>query len=726
MRDETAEDVTVPPPVPPADGDAWYAPDVRAQEEVFPGVVATVTEADPGEFRYAVREPALTAGDRTALERVREHFAGANLERPRTREGTLERARKGFEPKYERAVARLVESAPAARRRLTYHALRELRLLGDVTPLALDEAIDVADVSDDRLVVHRTDFAPCETAVDADADHLDRFLAERVDRHEVRFREFSVPVVIYRERLLGADAFDLQYAVLEPPLLPGDRSVIEACKEHVWETSVDGVVGGGDGWQADGTVRDRATVVRERARRFIGRELAARNADVWREALAYRVKSALAEWGVRPPPVDDRFAADRRADLLYYVMRDFVGDGELTVPIRDPGLEDVEANRVGERIKVVPRHPEANRRIPSNLTFEDERRFENLVTQLAARDGVELNASNPTAKVNLEFPEAGADTTIRCALALPVVSEDGPHVSIRKQSPQALTPTDLVRTDSVPTELVALLWMAYEHHGVVLFSGPTGVGKTTLLNAHMPFVPYHDRPVSIDEGSREVRLPQETGVSLSTRDHQDPYKAVTMADLMTEANYLNPDVEVIAEINTSASFQTFAEAVQTGHGVLGTTHAADVPTFVNRAIEQGVPAYLLSEVDLVVFPRHVDGDRFVGRVVEFVDAGDAGPATRTVERPETTVHYDVVAERTTEGSFTVPGSDPGDLALFGRLAARENRDPAAVAREFQRKHRYVQYIVREGVDDVEDLFAFLSDLRTDEAATVERIQTDRS
>jgi len=25
--------------------------------------------------------------------------------------------------------------------------------------------------------------------------------------------------------------------------------------------------------------------------------------------------------------------------------------------------------------------------------------------------------------------------------------------------------------------------MLYEHHGVVLFSGPTGVGKTTLMNA---------------------------------------------------------------------------------------------------------------------------------------------------------------------------------------------------------------------------------------------------
>ena len=100
----------------------------------------------------------------------------------------------------------------------------------------------------------------------------------------------------------------------------------------------------------------------------------------------------------------------------------------------------------------------------------------------------------------------------------------------------------------------------------------------------MPFVPYDDRPVSIDEGSREVRLPHETGVSLTTRDHEDEFKQVSMADLMTECNYLNPDVEVIAEINTPESFETFAETLNTGHGVIGTTHAEDVEKLVNRVV----------------------------------------------------------------------------------------------------------------------------------------------
>ncbi|GAB7010067.1 type II/IV secretion system ATPase subunit [Halorubrum trueperi] len=555
----------VPAPVPPGDPEAWYAPDVRAQYEAAPGVVATVRERDGGRFGYDVREPPLSAAAARALDRVRDHFSAVRHRRPLTRIGVIERAAAGFEPKYERALDRLLDATPAARRRIDYHALRDLRLLGDLTPVALDDRIEVADVGDEReLVVHTETFAPLETGIDVDTEYVERVAAERLAQYAVGFAGLSVDVVVYRERLLGSDAFETKYAALEPDLLPGDEALIEECKERIWETTVNGVVD------------DREAFVAEHARRFLSRRLTARNTRAWLDAAAHRVRSRLADRGLAVPPVDSRYAHDRLDDLAYYVLRDFVGEGILTVPIRDPNLEDVEANRVGERVKVVPRSSilretrendeesiaAAGARVPTNLSFADEASFVNVVTGLAARDGTELNASTPSAKVNLDVD--AVDETIRCAVALPVISEGGPHVSIRKQSADALTPVDLIDRGTLSAEIVTLLWLLYEHRGVVLFAGPTGVGKTTLLNAHTPFIPFDDRPVSIDEGSREVRLPHETGVSLTTRDHEDAYKAVSMSELMTEANYLNPDVEVIAEINTPASFETFAETLNTG------------------------------------------------------------------------------------------------------------------------------------------------------------------
>ena len=706
----------VPAPVPPDDPDAWYAPDVRAQHEVHPGVVVTVTERPDG-FHYDARGPVLGAADEAALDRVTDYFGDAQLSRPRTREGTRERVAAGLGEKHRRVVARLTDQSRAGRRRIEFHALCELRGLGALTPLALDDGVEVADATAESLVVHTADYAPAVTDLPADPPHLDRFLSERLARYTVPFREFDVPVVVYRERVLGRDAFDTKYAVREPDRLPGDDELIAECKDRIWETNVDGVLE---------NASDRSAFVADRARDFLSRRLTVRNTRAWLDATKYRVRSALAEYDLAVPPVGRRFSSDRLEDLTYYVLRDFVGDGELTVPIRDDHLEDVEANRVGERVKVVPRgslraHGE---RLPTNLALDDEQRFVNLVTQLAARDGVELNASNPSAKVNLQPAEVSEDVTIRCAVALPVISEDGPHVSIRKQAADALTPIDLLEQGSLSSDVVALLWMVYEYHGVVLFSGPTGVGKTTLMNAHMPFVPFDDRPISIDEGSREVRLPHETGVSLTTRDHEREFKRVTMADLMTETNYLNPDVEVIAEINTRESFESFAQVLNTGHGVVGTTHAEDVETLVNRAIEQGVPSYLLREVDLVVFPRHVDGERYVGEVVELVDDASTENASsvdvEAVEKNGSEVGFRRIVERTPEGGFAFAGAD--DVRFLDQLAARTDRPVEDVRDEFERKRRYVEHLEREDVSDFDELFGLLSDLRTDEAATVERLR----
>ncbi len=147
---------------------------------------------------------------------------------------------------------------------------------------------------------------------------------------------------------------------------------------------------------------------------------------------------------------------------------------------------------------------------------------------MAADDGVELNASNPSAKVNIDPDGDGlhdADDTIRCAVALPTISEGGPHISIRKQSGDAMTPVDLVQRDSLPTELVALLWLLYESHGVVLFSGPTGAGKTTLMNAHMPLSHIGTVPQLLTKG--RVSASRKSRVSRQKRDEDETPTTVT-------------------------------------------------------------------------------------------------------------------------------------------------------------------------------------------------------
>ena len=224
----------VPRPVAPGEADAWYAPAVRAQYEVYTGVVATIEESELG-FEYRTREPTLGGREAAALETVREHFSAVQRRRPLTREGTAARAAAGLEPKYRRVLDRLLDVTPAGRRRVEYYTLRDLRLLDELTPLALDDRVEVVDVGDqatDRLVIHTADYAPATTAYAADAEYTARVAGERLSAYTVSFAGFEVEVVVYREHLLGDDRFTTKYAVLEPDLLPGDDELVVACVVH--------------------------------------------------------------------------------------------------------------------------------------------------------------------------------------------------------------------------------------------------------------------------------------------------------------------------------------------------------------------------------------------------------------------------------------------------------------------------------------------------------------
>ena len=139
-----------------------------------------------------------------------------------------------------------------------------------------------------------------------------------------------------------------------------------------------------------------------------------------------------------------------------------------------------------------------------------------------------------------------------------------------------------------------------------------------------------------------------------------------------------------------------------------------------------------------MFPRRVDGDRYVGEVVELLDeqsfAAVDGERCGVVQKQETPVYWNTVARRTPDGEFRFAykhpelGDDSRELGVrtIERIANRTDRRVEAVEREFHRKHRYVRHMVREGIDDFDSMFDLLADLETNEAATVERLtRTDR-
>ena len=726
MQQAAARRFPLPPVACPGDNMAWFRPQVRTQYPVGRAVV-TIRAGDDGSGVYTVRAPhdvEAETGGQDGLDRT---TVGGPPDRPLTRDGVQRRWEDGPAPSVYSLVAATAPSDRPTRRRLVDTLHRRWWCWDTLTELALDQSVTVVEVADDRRQVwlQHAMVGPAVAELDAETPCVERLTAHEVASYAVAFAGMAVAVRICTEEMGPAGPFRARYIAQEPPLCADDRRVIRRCKRELWEVHI------------DGPPQERIPQITDHVERMLQRAVRSREEDLPQDAISGTDRMEAAG-----PTGHAGHRWSQFARCRYHILRDYVGEGPLTIPLRDPHLEDIEANRVGERIKVVPRADLglSDARIPTNLQFDDEARFSNLVRQLAAADGVELNASAPSAKVNISLEDRPDQETIRCAVALPTISAGGPHVSIRKQPAAPMTPMTLIDQGAIPPMLVALLWQLLEHRGVILFSGPTGVGKTTLLNAHMPFIPADQRPITIDEGSREVFLPHETGIALTTREHESRSKRVTMAELMTEANYLNPDVEVIAEVNTPASFRTFAEVLNTGHGVVGTTHADDIDALVNRVIEQGVPAYLLGQIDLVVFPKRVGARRYVGTAVEVLgrEAHDALPdeaRTGVICKDDTKLYTNEVVWRGADGAARIAYDHPTlsegaegsgrrayrAMGVIDAIARRTDRPPSAVEAEFRAKLETICALTSAGIEDMSTLIELIGKHRDDVAAAREDI-----
>ena len=721
MQRSTAPRSPFPPVVRPGDDAAWFRPAVRAQYPVGRAVV-TIVDGDAGRGVYSVRRPVVDATIMSGCAAVDRESVRAPDEPPLTRAGVRRRWETGPPPRVRAAVTAASEPDRPTCRRIVDLLHQRWWCWETLTELAIDTAVTVVDREPERHQVwlQHDSVGAAVAATDPDAPGVDRLTATEVASYAVPFAGMPVQVRICADESPASGPFRARYIVQEPPLSAADRAVIRRCTRELWEMEV------------DVPPNERMRRIADHVETILAREVdGASGASAPHTGLG----DARGDGADAAPAGPHRWS--QLARCRYHMLRDYVGEGPLTIPLRDPHLEDIEANRVREQIKVVPRAEMGltDARVPTNLRFEDEARFSNLVRQLAAADGVELNASAPSAKVNISLADRSEQETIRCAVGLSTISAGGPHVSIRKQPAAPMTPMTLIDRGAMPPALVALLWLLLEHRCVILFSGPTGVGKTTLLNAHMPFIPADQRPITIDEGSREVYLPHETGIALTTREHESRAKRVTMADLMTEANYLNPDVEVIAEVNTPASFRTFAEVLNTGHGVVGTTHADDIDALVNRVIEQGVPAYLMGEIDLVVFPKRVGTHRYVGSAVELLGRGahEALPEearTGVIRKDDSVLYTNELFWRGADGAprmaFDHPsrggsGATPGSRASRGMgiidaIAQRIDRPPAAVEAEFRAKIETVAALTDAGVAEMSTLTELINTHRVDPAA----------
>ena len=108
---------------------------------------------------------------------------------------------------------------------------------------------------------------------------------------------------------------------------------------------------------------------------------------------------------------------------------------------------------------------------------------------------------------------------------------------------------DLINTKTCDLDIAALIWLAIEYEMNVLVSGGTASGKTSFLNACLPFIPPNQRIISIED-TRELMLPEFLyWTPLVTRSPNPEGKGeVSMLDLLINSLRMRPDRIILGEM----------------------------------------------------------------------------------------------------------------------------------------------------------------------------------
>ncbi|MBN1558168.1 MAG: type II/IV secretion system protein, partial [Lentisphaerae bacterium] len=136
-------------------------------------------------------------------------------------------------------------------------------------------------------------------------------------------------------------------------------------------------------------------------------------------------------------------------------------------------------------------------------------------------------------------------------------------------------------------------------HGVVLFTGATGSGKTTSLYAALAWLNQAERKIITIEDPIEYQI---QGIS---QLQVNPVIGFTFASGLRSVLRHDPDVVLIGEIRDAETASIAVSASLTGHLVFSTLHTNDSAGALPRLIDMGVEPYLVASSVLAIIAQRL-------------------------------------------------------------------------------------------------------------------------
>jgi len=283
--------------------------------------------------------------------------------------------------------------------------------------------------------------------------------------------------------------------------------------------------------------------------------------------------------------------------VKYLFIRNKIGLGAMDPLIVDPYIEDISCSGLG---KIFIEH-KIFKALVSTVSFITLDDLDDFVLWLGERIRKPVTPKAPISDATL--PDGSRINIVYGR----EVSKRGSNFSIRKFTETPLSVFELLESGSLNYQMLAYLSLTIGNGMNVFVSGETASGKTTLLNAVTTFITPMAKIVTIED-TPELQVPHKNWIRevVQSNKMEDSSGAVTMFDLLKAALRQRPNELMVGEIRGREGNVAF-QAMQTGHSVMATFHAASIEKLIQRVTGDPilVPKNHVDNLNVVIFTSQV-------------------------------------------------------------------------------------------------------------------------
>lgn len=385
--------------------------------------------------------------------------------------------------------------------------------------------------------------------------------------------------------------------------------------------------------------------------------------------------------------------------LKYSVLRDKIGVGFLDPYIHDNHIEDITCNGLGP---IFIEH-KVFKGLRSVIEFNDNDALNQYIIRLAERIGKPITFKNPIvdstlpdgSRINIVF---GDD-----------ISKNGSNFTIRKFADIPFSILQVIKGGTLDYRMAAYLWILISEGMSGFICGETASGKTTTLNGITAFINPDSKLVSIED-TPELQIPHKNWTRETTRGStrgggigEGSGSDVTMFDLLKAALRQRPNYILVGEIRGVEGNVAF-QAMQTGHPVMSTFHAANVEKLIQRLTADpiNIPKTYVDNLNFVIIQsavRRPDG-KLVRRVLSINEVLGYNPDKGGISFIEA-FSWDPVTD---SFIFSAMGSS---YILENKIATRlgiPGKKKKAIYDEIEKRAKILERLSNEGIVNYYDFF----------------------